>query len=147
MQTAAIIGEVLGLKPIPLDGLREMDFGWLEGKPLRHVDPDGRGARWLRPMVRAISAITAERPDRFVSRVNAAVNTMREHHPGGRLLAVTHWGTLSLLSALLLEGNPRHWRKFGPWAACGISEIHAINGAWRIAYLNDSEHLKEERQA
>jgi broad specificity phosphatase PhoE len=30
-ETAAIIGQAIGLEPIPLDGLREMDFGWLEG--------------------------------------------------------------------------------------------------------------------
>jgi broad specificity phosphatase PhoE len=144
MQTAKILGEGLGLTPVPLEGLREMDFGWLEGKPLRHVDPDGRGARVLRPLVRVVSSLTAERLDQFISRVRSAVETMREQHPCGRVLVVTHWGTLSLLSALLLEGNPRNWRRYGPWQACGISELHAVNGSWQVAYFNDYEHLKEK---
>jgi probable phosphoglycerate mutase len=147
MQTAGILGEVLGLTPVPLDGLREMDFGLLEGKPLRYVDPDGRGARLLRPLVRMVSSLSAERPRVFTSRVGNAIETMRARHPGGRLLVVTHWGTLSLLFSLLLEGSPSNWRRYGPWQACGISELHAANGAWQIAYINDYEHLKEERQA
>jgi broad specificity phosphatase PhoE len=146
LQTAEILGERLGLAPVPLDGLREMDFGWLEGKSLRHVDPDGRGARILRPMVHLISRLTAERPEQFTSRVKSAVETMRTQHPHGRLLVVTHWGTLSLLFALLIEGSPRNWRRYGPWHACGISELHAVNGAWQIAYINDYNHLIEMRQ-
>jgi len=142
VQTAEILGNALGLTPIPLDGLREMDFGWLEGKPLKYVDPDGRGARFLRPLVHLFSNLTAERPDQFTSRVRSAVETMRAQHPRGRLLVVTHWGTLSLLFALLMEGSPRNWRRYGPWQACGISELHAINGAWQPIYINDYNHLK-----
>jgi broad specificity phosphatase PhoE len=147
MQTAEILGENLSLKPVPLDGLREMDFGWLEGRPLKFVDPDGRGSRILWPVVRAVSNLTAERLGQFTARVKSAVEAMRSKHPSGRLLVVTHWGTLSLLSALLLEGNPRNWRSYGPWQACGISELRAVNGSWQIAYINDYQHLKEVRQA
>ena len=34
MQTAQAIAAKVHLEPVPMDGLKEMDFGWLEGKPL-----------------------------------------------------------------------------------------------------------------
>jgi len=33
METAAILGRAVGLTPQPVDGLAELDFGWLEGAP------------------------------------------------------------------------------------------------------------------
>jgi broad specificity phosphatase PhoE len=30
-ETASIIGQIIGLEPVPLEDLREMNFGWLEG--------------------------------------------------------------------------------------------------------------------
>src|SRR4030067_1131143 len=77
MQTALILGEALGLAPTPIDGLREMDFGWSEGKPLTHFDPDGTGAWLFRPLVRLASGLTAERPQRFAARVQEAMAAMR----------------------------------------------------------------------
>lgn len=146
VQTATVLGEALGLTPIPLEGLREMDFGWSEGRPLRLFDPDGSGARLFRPLTRMMFILTAERPNRFAARVNSAVETMRANHPNGRVLVVTHWAVLSMLKALLLDGHNHAWMSYGPWAACGISELHAVENSWQIVYLNDDSHIHEKRQ-
>jgi broad specificity phosphatase PhoE len=146
VQTASVLGEALGLAPIPLAGLREMDFGWSEGRPLNLVDPDGSGARFFLPFLRLATALTAERMDRFAARLGSAVEMMQAQHPHGRLLVVTHWAALSMLMALLLEAEPRRWRRYGPWAACGISELHAANGGWQAIRLNDQAHIQEQRQ-
>lgn len=145
MQTALILGETLGLAPTPLDGLREMDFGWSEGKPLAHFDPDGTGSWLFRPLVRFAMRLTAERTQHFAARIREAIVAMQAQHPHGRLLVVTHWGVISMLMALLLDGDLQRWRDYGPWAACSISEVHATDGAWHIIRLNDHMHLQEER--
>jgi broad specificity phosphatase PhoE len=145
VQTATILGAALGLRPTPLDGLREADFGWLEGRPLSQIDPDGPGNKMLRPFVWLVGAVSAERPRPIARRVSAAVEIMVREHPRGRLLVVTHWGILSMLLAHLVDGDPRRWRGRGPWAACGLSELHAVNGAWRVVRLNDHAHLQEAR--
>jgi broad specificity phosphatase PhoE len=145
MQTAQMLGEAVGLAPTPLDGLREMDFGWSEGKPLPLFDPDGTGAWLFRPIARIALHLTAERPPHFAARIREAIATMQAQYPQGRLLVVTHWAVISMLVALLLDGDPHRWRAYGPWAACSITELHATDGTWRILRLNDHQHLQEER--
>jgi probable phosphoglycerate mutase len=146
VQTAEIIAEGLGLRPIPLDGLREMDFGWSEGKPLKLVDPDFTGAWLFRPALRLLMALSAERQQDFAARIEAAVEVIRAAHPGGRVLVVTHWAVLSMLVAQLVHRDIRTWRTRGPWTACGISELHGVDGTWRVVRLNDSAHLKPSAQ-
>jgi probable phosphoglycerate mutase len=146
LQTAEILGRAIGLTPEPLDGLREADYGWLEGRPIRHIDPDGPGNKLLLPAVWLARALTAERPSQVARRVASAVEAIRERHPHGRVLVVTHWGVISMLMAQLVDRDPGKWKGRGPWAACGISELHAFNGAWQVLRLNDHAHLQEERQ-
>jgi probable phosphoglycerate mutase len=143
VQTAVLIGEPLGLKPIPLDGLREMDFGWSEGKPLHLLKPDGDGHGLYRQLARLAHAVTAERPNRFAARVNSALETIKSSDPRGRVLIVAHWAVLSMIMALLFDGNPRRWKSYGPWAACGITEVHGIMDSWQVVCLNDPTHLQE----
>jgi broad specificity phosphatase PhoE len=143
VQTAEVIGEPHGLKPIALDGLREMDFGWSEGKPLHLIEPDGAGPRLHRQIARFAMAVTAERPNRFAARVKSALETVQASYPQGRVLIVAHWGVLSTMMALLFDGNLRRWKSFGPWAACGITELHHINNSWQVACLNDQTHIQE----
>jgi probable phosphoglycerate mutase len=147
VETAAILGRVVGLEPILLDGLREMDFGWLEGRPIRLLN-----SRALRPAAALLMMLSAERPARASRRVAGALDTILSRHPQGRVLAVSHWGTLSHIAALLLNGDHRLWRR-GPWAACGISELRRVReggvadgrlGRWEAVALNDDTHLKSE---
>jgi len=145
MQTAQILGEAVGLAPAPLEGLREMDFGWNEGKPLKRFDPDGTGERLFRPLVWLAVHLTGERTQHFAVRIREAIATMQAQYPHGRLLVVTHWGVISMLMAVLLDGDLHRWRTYGPWEACSISELRAENGVWRIIRLNDHTHLQEER--
>ena len=146
MQTAVTLGQAVGLTPVPLDDLREADFGWLEGKPIKQFDPDGPGNKFLRPVVWLMRALTAERPSRVAKRVASAVETMTRQFPQGRLLVVTHWGIISMMMAQLVDNDLSKWRGRGPWAACGLSELHAVNGAWQVIRLNDHAHIQEERQ-
>ena len=44
LETASVIGRAVDLIPSPLDGFQEMDYGWLEGRPLSLADPSGDGA-------------------------------------------------------------------------------------------------------
>jgi broad specificity phosphatase PhoE len=147
IETAAVIGRAIGLEPIPLDGLREMDFGWLEGRPLGLLN-----SRALRPVAVLLMMLSAEKPAAIRRRITEALETMTERHPQGCVLAVTHWGTLSHIAAMLTDGDPRLWRR-GPWAACGISEFRAQGdgasadgcpGSWEAIRLNDDAHLGDE---
>jgi len=142
MQTAAILGKSTGLTPIPLDGLREMDYGWSEGRPMYRVYPNGNRSSIFRPVMRLMILLSGERLALFSGRVRSALEELIARHPGGRLLVVTHWGVLSLLMALMFEGRPQRWKKYGPWDACGISDVELKDGIWRPIRLNETRHLK-----
>ena len=143
-QTASIIGEPHGLKPKALDGLREMDFGWSEGKPLHLIETNGSGPRLYRQLARLAMAVTAERPNRFAARVKFALATVQASYPQGRVLIVAHWGVLSMMMALLLDGELYRWRSYGPWTACGITEVHSVKDTWQVVCLNDQTHIQEK---
>jgi len=143
MQTSVILGKTLGLEPIPIDGLREYEFGWLEGKPKPPFEPDGTAHSLLRPLIALTIRLTGERHRRFNQRVMDAINTISTKHPTDRLLVVTHWGVLSLIMASLLDADPKRWREYGDWKACGISELHSQDGEWRLVHINDAEHMND----
>jgi probable phosphoglycerate mutase len=143
LQTANIISPAVGLKPQPFQGFEEADFGCLEGRRLARWEPDGTGTMILRPITRLVMRLTAEKPAAFGRRVQSAQQRLAGLHPQGRVLVVTHWAVIGALTALLLEGDTAAWRRYGPWAACGISEFQRQDGAWTAVCLNDHEHLKE----
>ncbi len=147
METAEILGQAVGLNVEALDGLREMHYGWLEGRPLSLFDPDGTGAGLFRPLVRIALALTGERPDQVAERVASTLRELAARHPQGRLLIVTHWGILSVLVAQLVDQDPAAWRNYGPWAACGITTLNTVNGSWQITRLNDHSHILQGRES
>lgn len=152
LETAELLGAALGLRPQPLAGLAEVDFGLLEGRPLRSVDPAGRGSRLQQLAMGLTIALTGEPAWRVARRVQAALDQIVGAHRGQQVLVVTHWGVMSMIAALTLDGAARNWRRRGPWAACGISELEAAASGgdgrprWRALRLDDRGHLdKEER--
>jgi broad specificity phosphatase PhoE len=151
METAAILGQAVGLQPDPLDGLREMHFGWLEGTPRVLWEGGGILGQALRPLRAAMMLASAERPGRLRRRVTRMIETLEDRHPQGRLLLVGHWGVFSRLLGVMLNAPRRTWRQFGPWTACAITEVRRIPGAgdgrlprWEIVRFNDESHLQEE---
>ncbi len=52
METATHFAGAVGLTPVPLEGVRERAYGWMEGKPMWLADPDGKTVPGLRPLAR-----------------------------------------------------------------------------------------------
>lgn len=151
METAAILGRAVGLAPQPIEGLAELDFGWLEGTPAVLWHSDGLTGAAFRPVRALAFALTAERPAAFRQRVTQALEWIVAHHPSGRLLVVAHHAVLSRLLGVMMAAPENAWRDYGPLTACGISEVrrlaHGANGrepGWEIVVLNDVSHLRPE---
>jgi broad specificity phosphatase PhoE len=144
MATADIIGQAIGLEPLPVPGLAERDFGWGEGKPMLK-----RGANKLfrllsRIMIRTSLLLSGERDQDFKARVDHAIDGILATNRGKPIIIVTHWGVLGMaLNHLLGE---RRTRSLGPisWHACGITELEAEDGRWKVITLNDAGHLAPE---
>lgn len=149
METAAILGRAVGLTPQPVDGLAELDFGWLEGAPAPLWREEGWLAAAFRPVRALIHRVSAEQPDDFGDRIARTLEWISSRHPHGRLLVVGHWAVFSRLMAVMLAKPGVDWRSYGPWEACGISEMRRAaaddNGRsrWEIVRLNEASHLRE----
>jgi broad specificity phosphatase PhoE len=149
MQTAAILGAAVGLTPVPMDGLREMDFGWFEGRALSLLDVnvDNPLLKVRNSLARLVMSLTGESRGNFWRRIQSCVESIVKDRPHGRILIVTHWGVLSTLMALLMENDGRRWADYGPWGACSVSEMRAVDGRWQPVRLNDITHLNHNERS
>ena len=141
MKTAQIIGEAINMQPVPVDGLRERNYGWLEGKPLAFFEPDLTGPAIMHPIIKFALRASGEGDEEFPRRVIKSFNEIYQRHAGQRILLVIHWGILSILTRYFRNEEMDGWQGVGPWTACGISEIHKNGSGWRIIRLDDNSHL------
>ncbi len=141
MKTAGFIGESINLTPTPVDGLRERNYGHLEGKSLALFEPDGSGPWYFRPYVYLTLGLTGESEKHVARRVVRSIEEIIARHPGQRIMAVVHWGILGILALYFQGKDVNEWRTIGPWTACGISEFHSVDGHWQTIRLNDGSHL------
>ena len=141
MRTAEIIGDSINMQPVPVDGLRERNYGWLEGKPLAFFEPDLTGPGFMHPLIKFALRVSGEGDEEFPRRVTKTISEIIQRHEGQRILLVIHWGILSILTRYFNDKDMRGWQSVGPWTACGISEIHKNGSGWQIIRLDDHSHL------
>lgn len=142
-QTAVTVGKNLKLDPIPLQGLRERFYGWGEGKPMFIVNPTS--PKLIKPFVQLLFNITGEKDYQFSSRVKSTIEYIINRHTHGRVLVVTHWGVMSMMMSILLDGNLKNAENYGPWEACGIITLQQNCRTWKIVNQNCSVNLGQEK--
>ncbi len=140
-RTAEIIGKSIKQQPEQVDSLRERYYGHLEGKSLHFFEPDGSGVWFMRPYVHLALWLTGESEKHFVERVIKGVDKIVRDHQGQRILIVTHWGVLGILSQYFQGKDVSEWRQIGPWTACGVSEFHSNGKLWKTIRLDDGHYL------
>jgi broad specificity phosphatase PhoE len=141
MATARIIAEATGLEIVPLDGLREMNYGKWEGRAfldIRHEDVD-LFQRWISdeecPCPEGESHADVRR--RFASALES-VNSERA-------IVVAH-GTAIRIGAMDLLGLPlMSALHFAQDNAAMNLFVRRGDGKWILKYWNDSTHTNDER--
>ena len=140
-ETAAPLALAWGQVAVALAGLREQNFGILEGLDVptikaRHPD---LWQRWLEH--RADFALPGgESLRQFHDRVLAAVRELAAAHAGLRLAVVTHGGVLDML------WRSAHGLSLDGLRACdipntGLNRLRWAGGALQIDSWADAEHL------
>jgi broad specificity phosphatase PhoE len=95
LETARLIGSVLGLAPIVVDALQEQDFGQLRGQGYDSVrsDPTWHTDRWrYRPP-------GGETLEEVFHRVGPALDAIADRHLGQQVVVVSHGGVMAALHA------------------------------------------------
>ncbi len=146
-ETATIIGGVIGLSPIRIDDLREINVGTAVGQPLvdltslypqlqSQVDQESLHIPWP----------GGESHAQLRERAMRAVETIVRAHPGETVAAVAHGGPLAWIVTTVASddaGTFQQWRH----GNCAISEIlvqpgHAGLSA-ELVRFNDRAHLDD----
>jgi probable phosphoglycerate mutase len=106
LETARLIGSVLGLEPIVVDALREQDFGTLRGQPYETAARDAmwHSDRWrYRPP-------GGETLEEVFHRAGPALDAIADRHVGEQVIVVSHGGVMAALHAWTtvkrIEGTP-----------------------------------------
>jgi len=148
VQTAQAIGNQIGPKPIFMDNLVELNFGWLEGKHLRDHDKGEYGKlieiidHYFLNLIRVISG---ESKKNLNQRVLNGWNTILAENPEGTAIVVAHSAVFNSLlfhyfGKAHLDGKTYH--HLNP---CSITEISIdASNQPELIRLNDHSHLSEK---
>ena len=146
-QTAELIGDQIGLGPVAVPGLREIDVGSATGK--RIADLAVQYPRLLREVDdESIHIPWPEGESHFQLRERAiyAIETIVERHPGETVVAVSHGGPLGWIVSQLASVPPLPYREFRH-NNCAISELIVPSNPFRLPAelirFNDCAHLSE----
>jgi alpha-ribazole phosphatase len=142
-ETAALIGEQIGLLPRPMPELREIDVGQWEGytpEELYRRFPDHM-KEYERDPARTVR-LGGESYAQLQERALVALNAIqRAHAPGDTLLAVSHGGTIRALLCHVIGLDLAHFGRL--WLDNGsLTELRLGSSGWRLTRLNDAAHLE-----
>lgn len=144
-QTAKPISDLLGIKPILKDGLKEISYGKWEGKSSHEVDEEFHDdyLRWISDP--AWNAPTdGERAVTIARRAVEVVDEIKETVPKGKVLVVSHKATIRILICSLLGIDVGRYRyRLG----CPVSSVSVIEFAKHgplLHALADRMHLNRE---
>ena len=110
LETAAVVGEQVGLEPVPDDDLREVDVGSWTGLSRAEVEaryPDAF-ERWLDG---GEGWDDGESYAEMSARVLAALVRISGSHPGDELLVVSHGGPIRAIQAAAAGMDVHAYRK------------------------------------
>ena len=143
-ETACIIGAPLGLQPVSVDDLREINFGELNGITLEGMEAQHPAlfARWKNKADMEFEWPGGERRIDFFRRVAGACDLILASHPRGRVVIVAHGGTLRACLAHLLRGQMGEWWGY-TLDNCGLTRVGVEGDGARLLVLNDGVHLPE----
>jgi broad specificity phosphatase PhoE len=139
--TAELIADAVGIEPVPEPGLREVALGAWEGKTREELI-DGYPELWTRwaqePNWDIVPGGEGEAP--FTNRVVTTLAGIRERHPHGDVVCVTHGGVIQVA---LLEVLGRPGRGFFHFMIenCSLTIIQRNQHRTVVTAVNDTCHL------
>ncbi len=142
LQTAHIIGAALGLQPMNVDDLREINFGELDRITLEEMEAQHPAlfARWKNKADMEFKWPEGEQRTDFFRRVAHACDHILALHPNDSVVITAHGGTLRACLAHLLPDQLGQW-----WGYvldnCGLTRVSVEGAGARLLVLNEGAHL------
>jgi len=137
-ETAATLGDSLGLEPILDAGWRERDLGELEGLTKKEIAEKYPHLTLPRQFVETRDG---EIYTVFKKRVVSAFDRVMEKHTGQTTAVVSHSASLRVLISYVLEIPDRIYAPFSLGGNTGLSRIVIEDGRAQLTLLNDTSHI------
>jgi alpha-ribazole phosphatase/probable phosphoglycerate mutase len=146
MQTAAFIArEIPKAEVIPLDGLREMGFGLIEGKPdqFRKISKNPLCYFLFAPFWFILLGLTGENRAELQKRVLDAWQFILTQKNSGNAVVVSHAIALNVILHTLPCGSGITKKKRYSLGTCSISKVELDEqGRCFLTQINDISHLE-----
>jgi len=143
-ETAGIVCAELGIEPVFLDDLREMDFGRYEGYTYIEL-PEGELTAKMKVnlLIKVVLAqMTGESMRHVKLRARRAWRSMVEIYSLGKVLIIAHSVILIALLAHLMPVNDYRKDRPAQLKPCSLTEILvADSGHAELLRLDDCRHL------
>jgi broad specificity phosphatase PhoE len=147
-ETAAIVGEALGVPPEPLAALREIDVGTWSG--LTSSEVKARDAELLARLEAGEDLPRGGTGERFAdlyNRMVPAVEQLGARHPNGAVGLFTHGGNVrALLLYAARENHQAPVRKLHV-GNTSLSILNHVHHRWELRVINDMIHLAADQHA
>jgi broad specificity phosphatase PhoE len=141
-ETAAPLGDLLGVDPVVVDGLSEYDAHSDEYIPIEELRAL-KDERWQATIEGRWQDVGGVDPAEFQQQVVPAVDGLIARHPGQKVAAFSHGGVVNVYLAHLLGIDRLLW--FHP-EYTSISRVHAArDGPKSVATVNETAHLVATR--
>jgi len=143
-QTAERIGEALNLRPVPHDGLKEMNFGRISGITLEEFQErySDLHRRWTDKMDLSFAFPGGEQRAQFFQRVGEAIEGIVERHPDQKVSVVAHGGSLRACLVHYLPAEFSQWWTY-ELGNCSLTRLEVRDGQAKLLVLDDRTHLAE----
>ncbi|OEJ23728.1 phosphoglycerate mutase [Streptomyces agglomeratus] len=136
--TAEPAAELLGVEPEIVEGLREVDFGWGEGRTIAEMAAEDPEAvrRFLKDAELGAFA-GSEPPSEAAARASTALRGLARRHPDGTVLVVAHNTLLRMaLCAMLSIPVGRYRLVFPRLDNAAVTEIEVTDAGTGLRSLN-----------
>jgi broad specificity phosphatase PhoE len=139
VETAAPLAQALGVEPVLEPGVREFDAADSSYVPVEELRASG-DPRWLRLVAGDLYTDSVD-PKEFRARVASAVARIAAQHAGGRVVVVSHSGSINAAAGHVLGQERSIW--FAP-DYCSITRIAlARTGRSGVLSLNETAHVRD----
>jgi probable phosphoglycerate mutase len=142
-ETAALVGQAVGLEPALSPAWRELNLGAAEGRSRaealgRHADMASAAALSEGPLAEG-----AETWSQVEARVLGALRELFDACAGEQVALVGHGGSLKVLLAHLLGLERSKVPRLSVGGNAGLTIVEFHQGEPRLVLLNDSSHLQD----
>ena len=136
--TAQAVADVLGLPVVLDERLREYHMGDWSGRTMEEIQ--AMTPEFVPHSPHEIPIPNGESAHEMHARLAPFLQEMLARHDKGRIIAVSHGGTLAMAVAMLLNMPVIRRQPFG-FGNTAIAKAEFAHGRWRLRTLNDQCHL------